>query len=58
MVKKSRLTVTLGPGQRESLVAIAKRNNTTLAFVVRYAVRSFIEEHGQSRLPLEFPDGR
>ena len=52
-----RLTVTLAPGQREALEVIAERNNTALAFVVRYALRRFIEDHGQGRLPLEFPNG-
>ena len=36
--KHRRLTVTLANGQREELEDIAKRNNATLAFVVRYAV--------------------
>ena len=52
---KVRLTVTLAPGQRSALEAIAVHNGTTLAFVVRYAVRRFIEDHGQGQLPLEFP---
>ncbi len=57
-VGKARLTVTLAPGQRSALEAIAEHNETTLAFVVRYALRRFIDEHGQGRLPLEFPNDR
>ena len=52
---QARLTITLGPGQRAALEEIAIRNNATLAFVVRYALRRFIEDSGQGRLPLEFP---
>ena len=52
---QSRLTITLGPGQREALEEIAGRNDATLAFVVRYALRRFIEESRQGRLSLEFP---
>ena len=52
---QARLTITLGPGQRAALEEIANRNNATLAFVVRYALRRFIEDAGQGRLPLEFP---
>lgn len=55
---RERLTITLGLGQRETLEAVAQRNNTTLAYVVRFALDQFIEEHGQGRLPLRFPDGR
>ena len=51
----TRLTVTLGEGQRAALESIAMQNGTTLAFVVRYALRSFIEEHGEDRLTLRFP---
>jgi hypothetical protein len=49
-----RLTITLGPGQREMLEAIAQRNRTTLAFVVRYALDRFVEtsESGQLRLSI------
>ncbi len=52
---QERLTITLGPGQRAALEEIAGRNDATLAFVVRYALRRFIEESGQGRLALEFP---
>ena len=52
---QARLTITLGAGQRAALEEIASRNDATLAFVVRYALRRFIEESGQRRLPLEFP---
>ena len=48
-----RLTITLGQGQREALEAIAQRNHTTLAFVIRYALSRFVEEHGQKQYRLE-----
>ena len=52
---QDRLTVSLAPGQREALAAIARHNNTTLAFVVRYAIGRFIEENRDQQLRLEFP---
>ena len=52
---QARLTITLGPGQRAALEEIASRNDATLAFVVRYALRRFIEDSRQGGLPLEFP---
>jgi len=45
--KPPRLTITLGQGQREALQAIADRNHTKLAFIVRYALDRFIEEQRQ-----------
>lgn len=48
-----RLTITLGKGQRETLIAFAKRNHTTLAFVIRYAIDRFIEENQQKKIHLE-----
>lgn len=51
--KLPRLTITLGQGQREALQAIADRNHTTLAFIVRYALDHFIEEHPQKQLHLD-----
>ncbi len=50
-----RLTISLAPGHREVLSSIAERNNSTLAFVVRYAINWFIREHKDSQLKLEFP---
>ena len=50
-----RLTVTLGPGQREALQRIADTNEMKLAFVVRYALKKFIEEMESGQLPLKFP---
>ncbi len=52
---RTRLTVTLGEGQRATLEAIANQNGTTLSFVVRYAIRKFIEGHLEERLELKFP---
>ena len=51
--KLPRLTITLGEGQREALVAIADRNHTTLAFIVRYALDRLIEEQRKRQLRLE-----
>ncbi len=51
--KPPRLTISLGLGQREALEAIADRNHTTLAFLVRYALDRFIEEHRQKQLRLD-----
>ena len=50
-----RVTVTLGPGQREFLQAVAERNNTTIAFVMRYVITKFIESHKSDQIPLQFP---
>lgn len=51
-----RLTVSLAAGQREALEKIAKRNHTTLAFVVRYALTECIERHSGGQLTLTFPN--
>lgn len=50
-----RVTVTLAPGQRDVLERIAKTNGTTIAFVVRYALKQFIQESEHGQLRLEFP---
>ena len=42
-VSDDRLTVTLATGQRRALEVIARHNNTTLAFVVRYALAEFVK---------------
>ena len=54
--KPGRLTITLAPGQREALEAFAARNHATLAFVARYALAHFIEEHAQHQLHLDLKD--
>jgi len=54
---KQRLTVTLAPGQRVKLEALAEANNTTLAFIVRYALTEFVERHQSTQLELKFPPG-
>lgn len=51
-----RVTVTLAPGQRKVLEIIAKRNYATLAFVVRYALNTFIQNPGNGELHLAVPD--
>lgn len=50
-----RLTITLAPGQRELLVDIARRNNATLGFVVRYALAQFARDHRAGQLRLDLP---
>lgn len=55
--ESDRVTVTLAPGQRAVLEQIAERNETTLAFVVRYALKQFIQESESRQLKLEFPLG-
>ena len=54
--ERKRIPVTLAPGQYERLDAIAKRNNATLAFVVRQAVESFLEGARDRQIKLTFPD--
>jgi hypothetical protein len=53
--ESDRVTVTLAQGQRAVLERIAEQNGTTLAFVVRYAVKQFIQESERGQLKLEFP---
>jgi hypothetical protein len=50
-----RITVTLAKGQCDVLERIAKRNGTTLAFVVRYAVKQLVQSSDSGQLKLEFP---
>jgi hypothetical protein len=49
------VTVTLAPGQRAVLERIAKQNETTLAFVVRYALKQFVQQSDGGKLKLKFP---
>jgi len=50
-----RLTITLAPGQRESLMVIADNYGVGLAYLVRQALGRFIDEVSDSQLnlPLE-----
>ena len=52
---QDRLTVSLAPGQRDALEFIASQNGTTLAYVVRYALREFLQRHTDGQLPLRVP---
>ena len=52
---KDRITVTLGPGQHEALQAIGESLNTSLAFVVRFAVQEFLDRHQEQQVELPFP---
>lgn len=49
-----RITVTLGKNQREQLQRLAERNNTTLAFVLRYIVKEFLERMSDPQLQFDF----
>ena len=51
---QKRLTVSLAPGQRDALESIAAQNGTTLAYVVRCALREFLQRHTDGQLPLRF----
>lgn len=48
-----RLTVTLAPGQRALLEEIAQRNQTTLAWVVRFALTKFARQYCSDEEQLE-----
>ncbi len=47
-----RITISLAPGQRKLLEEIAKRNNLTISFVVRYALNEFLDRHKDKQLRL------
>jgi hypothetical protein len=51
----ARLTISLGKEQREELEAIAQRNLSSLAFVIRHALNHFILEHKDKQLRLNIP---
>ena len=52
---RERLTISLAPGQRAQLEALAVRNNAKLAFVVRYALSEFMTKYQDGQLRLSFP---
>jgi len=54
-VDSDRVTVTLAPHQRVALLRIAEENETTLAYVVRCAVKQFIQNSDNSQLQLSSP---
>lgn len=49
---QDRLTVSLGPGQRDALETIAARSQVKLAFAVRFALSEFIDKYEDRQLPL------
>lgn len=51
-----RLSITLGRGQGQVLKVIARKNRSSVAYVVRRALDEFIEEHRNHRVPMAFPD--
>jgi hypothetical protein len=51
-----RVTVTLSPGQKTQLEAIADLNATTVAFLVRHAVARFLASGETAQLKLRFPE--
>jgi len=55
-VDSDRVTVTLAPHQRVALLRIAEENETTLAYVVRCAVKQFIQNSdNNNQLQLSSP---
>jgi hypothetical protein len=52
----ARLTISLGEEQRKELETIARRNLTSLAFVIRHALNHFIFEHKDKQLRLNIPE--
>ena len=50
-----RLSLTLAPGQRDTLESIARLNGVSLAHVVRVALTNFIARNADKQLPLAFP---
>jgi predicted transcriptional regulator len=52
---RDRVTVTLAPGQKDRLKAIADLNATTVAFLVRHAVAQFFASAEDPQLKLQFP---
>ena len=54
IISSDRITITLAEGQREVLEAIAKQNSATLSFVVRYALKEFLERHEDKQLRFSF----
>ena len=55
-VGRVRLSVTLTAAQRRALQAIADKNHTSVAYVMRYALDQFIAENRDRQLRLSFPD--
>ena len=51
---QERITISLAPGQRQLLESIAKQNNATLSYVIRYALSKFLEKREDKQLPLSF----
>jgi hypothetical protein len=50
--KKTRLSVSLTEAQKEALQDIADRNDVSLNRVIQEAVKEFLENHPDGRLPL------
>jgi len=47
-----RITISLAPGQRETLEEIAENNSATISFVVRYALNEFLDKYKGKQLSL------
>ena len=47
-----RITISLAPGQRDTLEEIAENNSATISFVVRYALNEFLDKYKGKQLPL------
>jgi hypothetical protein len=55
-VGRVRLSVTLTAAQRKAMQAIADRNHTSIAYVIRYALDGFIKGAKDKRLTLHLPE--
>lgn len=51
---QDRLTITLGPGQRETLEGLAEHNNVKLALLVRCALDEFLGKYKDRQIALPF----
>jgi len=49
-----RITISLAPGQREALEALAEQNGAPISFVVRYAINEFLDKHEDKQISITF----
>ncbi len=50
--KKARLSVSVTQEQKQALEDVAERNDVSLARVIQEAVKEFLENHQDHRLPI------
>jgi len=53
-VSDERLTVSLAPGQRQTLDGIAEQNGVALSYVVRRAITEFLAKSNDGQMSLPF----